>query len=223
MDKDIIKRIGQVVATFVLQGLLLFVFAGTLSWSWAWVFLMLEMVVLIINYRVLPREVIAERGREKKNVKPWDRILMSISIVPALGVYALSGLDFRLSWSPYFSFYYHIIGLVILLLGSMLFTWSMASNKFFSTMVCIQEEGVHRIAEAGPYRYIRHPGYVGYILMSIATPIALGSGYALLMSFPVIIIFIIRTGLEDKTLLSELNGYKEYAQKVKYRLVPFLW
>ena len=223
MNKDIIKRIGQVVATLFLQGFLLFVFAGTLSWNWAWIFLILEIVVLIINYWVLPREVMEERGREKKNVKRWDRILLSIGTVPALGVYALSGLDYRLSWSPSFSFYYHIIGLVILFSGSMLFTWSMVSNKFFSTVVRLQEERGHSTATTGPYKYVRHPGYVGYLLMVIAAPIALGSIYALLMSFLVLIIFIVRTDLEDKTLLSELDGYKEYVQKVKYRLIPFLW
>jgi len=99
----------------------------------------------------------------------------------------------------------------------------MVSNKFFSTMVRIQEERGHTLAAEGPYKYVRHPGYVGYILMVIATPVALGSIYAILMSFLVMIIFIIRTAMEDKTLLNELEGYEKYSQKVKYKLIPFIW
>jgi len=105
----------------------------------------------------------------------------------------------------------------------MLFTWSMLSNKYFSTMVRIQTERGHEVAVSGPYRYIRHPGYVGFILMVLATPISLGTLYALSMSGITAILFIIRTSLEDKTLKNELAGYLDYANKVKYKLIPFIW
>ncbi len=99
----------------------------------------------------------------------------------------------------------------------------MVSNKFFSTMVRIQSERGHSIAAEGPYKYVRHPGYVGYIFMILATPIVLGSLYALISSLFVMIIFIVRTILEDKTLLDELEGYEEYSHRVKYKLIPFIW
>lgn len=223
MNRDIIRRITQVIFTFLLQGFLLFTSACTLHWSWAWFLIATEIIILLINFIALPMEVIEERGRAKKNVKQWDKTLMSISIAPLLGIFILSGLDYRFSWSPNFHYSIHIISLIVLLLASILFTWSMVSNKFFSTMVRIQEERGHTIAAEGPYKYVRHPGYVGYILMVIATPVALGSIYAILMSFLVMIIFITRTVLEDKTLLSELEGYEKYSQKVKYRLIPFIW
>ncbi|MDD3656737.1 MAG: isoprenylcysteine carboxylmethyltransferase family protein [Atribacterota bacterium] len=223
MNMDIVRRMAQVFLTLLIQSIILFVSAGTLSWNWAWIFIVIGIFILVINYTVLPREVIEERGREKKNVKKWDKILMSINIVPILGIYVLSGLDYRFSWSPYLHYSIHILGIIAVFLGSMLFTWSMVSNKFFSTMVRIQDERGHSIAAEGPYRYVRHPGYVGYIVMAIATPLTLGSIYALLMSFLVMIIFIIRTILEDKTLLKELEGYKGYSKKVKYRLIPCIW
>jgi protein-S-isoprenylcysteine O-methyltransferase Ste14 len=223
MNKDIIRRMAQVIATLLIQSIILFVSAGTLSWNWAWLFIVTGIFILVINYIVLPREVIEERGREKKNVKKWDKVLMSINIIPILGIYILSGLDDRFSWSPDLHYSIHLIGLVGVFLGSMLFTWSMVSNKFFSTMVRIQSEQGHSIAAEGPYKYVRHPGYVGFALMAIATPVALGSFYALSMSFLVMIIFIVRTALEDKTLLRELEGYEEYSKKVKYRLIPFIW
>ena len=90
-------------------------------------------------------------------------------------------------------------------------------------MVRIQKERGHALVAEGPYKYVRHPGYLGYILMIITTPVALGSIYALLMSLLVMIIFIIRTSMEDKTLLNELEGYKEYSQRVRYKLIPFIW
>ena len=90
-------------------------------------------------------------------------------------------------------------------------------------MVRIQKEREHTLVAEGPYKYVRHPGYLGYILMIITTPVALGSIYALLMSLLVMIIFIIRTAMEDKTLLNELEGYKEYSQRVKYKLIPLIW
>ena len=90
-------------------------------------------------------------------------------------------------------------------------------------MVRIQKEREHQVATTGPYKIIRHPGYVGFILMSLATPILLGSLYGLIMSVFVVVILIIRTTLEDRTLKNELTGYLEYSKKVKYRLIPFIW
>lgn len=181
------------------------------------------MIILLINFLILPREVIKERGGEKKNVKKWDKILVIISIIPSLGIYIISGLDYRFSWSPYLKNCIHTMSLTILLLASLLFSWSMISNKYFSTMVRIQSERGHTIAVEGPYRYVRHPGYTSYILMILVMPVALGSLYALIASLFVVIVFIIRTVLEDKTLHDELVGYVDYSQKVKHKLIPFLW
>ena len=180
-------------------------------------------VILIINLFVVPLEVIEERGRKKENVKKWDKILSAISVFPIIGIYILSGLDYRFNWSIDLHISIHIIGLILFFLGAMLFTWSMVSNKFFSTMVRIQTEREHKVAMEGPYKFVRHPGYVGFILMYLVTPIALGSLYGIIMSGILTVVLIIRTTLEDKTLKNELNGYREYSRKVKYRLVPFVW
>jgi len=90
-------------------------------------------------------------------------------------------------------------------------------------MVRIQTERGHEVAVSGPYKYIRHPGYVGFIVMVLATPLFLGTLYALLMSGITTILLIIRTSLEDKTLKNELDGYLEYSNKVKFKLIPFIW
>ena len=99
----------------------------------------------------------------------------------------------------------------------------MTANRFFSTMVRIQEERGHVVASSGPYRYVRHPGYVGYITAAFATALALGSLWALVPAGLGMCAFVVRTALEDKTLQKELAGYKEYTQRVRYRLLPGVW
>ena len=146
-----------------------------------------------------------------------------INIFPLLGIFILSGLDYRFNWSIDVHVAIHILGIVIVISGSLLFTWAMVSNRFFSTMVRIQDERDHKVAAEGPYKIVRHPGYIGFILMVLATPLVLGSFYALSMSVISSILFVIRTALEDKTLHEELKGYKEYAKCVTYRLVPIIW
>jgi len=205
------------------QGVILFIAAGTLFWKWAWILLLLGFFLLMINLILLPAELIEERGRKKKNVKKWDKMLNSINIIPTILMYVFSGLDFRLNWTGDIHFLINITGLVLIFSGQMLFTWSMVSNKFFSTLVRLQTDRQHTVATEGPYKYVRHPGYVGYIIFSLATPIALGTFWGLIFAGITGILFIVRTALEDVTLKKELPGYTEYAENVKYRLIPFLW
>ena len=223
MTKNMTTRIIQVLIIFCIQSILLFLGAGTLYWPWAWALLGLNVLLLIVNLFTIPAEVIEERGRRKKNVKKWDKVLNTINIVPTLLLYVCCGLDFRFGWTGSLPFPIHVSGLILLCAGSLLFTWSMVSNSFFSTLVRIQKDRDHKVATSGPYTYIRHPGYVGYILMSTATPIALGTLWGLVFSGMTTILLIIRTVMEDRTLQEELEGYKEYTGKVKYRLVPFIW
>lgn len=223
VGKSIVIRAAQTILLLGLELLLLFFAAGTCNWPWARILTLIYVLILVVNAFVLPREVMAERGGPKENAKDWDRVLIKINAVPALGAYVLAGLDFRWSWSPILPAIIHILGFIILLLGAWLFAWSMTANTFFSTVVRIQEERGHRVVSAGPYRFVRHPGYVGLSLMTLGMPLALGSlaalGAALLSNG----VLVVRTHLEDCTLRLELDGYEQYAEKVKYRLIPYLW
>jgi protein-S-isoprenylcysteine O-methyltransferase Ste14 len=223
MTKNKMKRIIQVLFVLVFQGVLLFIAAGTLRWIWTWMLLGTRVVLLIVNFFTIPGEVIEERGRKKENVKKWDKILNGINIIPTVLLFISCGLDFRFEWTGYIPVPVQVTGFLLLTCGSLLFTWAMVSNSFFSTLVRIQDDRGHTVATQGPYTYIRHPGYVGYILMSMATPIALGTLWGLVFSGITAILLVIRTSLEDRTLREELEGYREYAAKVKYRLIPFLW
>ena len=108
-------------------------------------------------------------------------------------------------------------------LSMALVTWSMASNRFFSSYVRIQKDRGHVVASGGPYRYVRHPGYVGMLGFGLATPLILGSVWALIPAGLTLVVVVVRTALEDRTLQRELEGYQAYAQRVRYRLVPGLW
>lgn len=223
MNRNVFRRIIVTVLTLFFQGLLLFVSAWTIKWPWAWILLATAVIILIVNAIVLPREVMEERGRKKKNAEKWDNILTKAGLVPWVLTYILSGLDYRFQWSPAFSTPVQAGALIFLFAGSLLFTWSMKSNTFFSTMVRLQDDRGHVTITGGPYKYIRHPGYASFIIMSLATPVALSSLHGLLMAALSAVIFVVRTCLEDKTLKARLPGYKEYVGSVKYRLIPLVW
>ena len=217
------KRFAQVIIQTLLIAAILLVLGGTAAWLWAWLYLAVGVCVLAVNAVVLPADLIAERGDPKKNIKGWDRIITTISGVAGLALFVISGLDHRFLWSARFAPYINVVGLIGMATGQALFTWAMASNRFFSTAVRIQTDRKQTVATTGPYRFVRHPGYVGFMLSFIATPIALGSLWALIASVLIMVLLVIRTSLEDKMLRQELDGYGEYAQQVRYRLVPRVW
>jgi protein-S-isoprenylcysteine O-methyltransferase Ste14 len=197
--------------------------AGSAGWLWGWVYIGLTTILLVINSIVLPREVIAERGRRKENIKRFDKVLSPLLMIPYFGLYLTAGFDQRFGWSPSVSFAVHLIGVLICIFGWSLTTWAMISNRFFSTAVRIQSERGHTVETGGPYRLIRHPGYTGMILTYLGLPLFFGSYYSFIPSAATIALLVIRTTLEDKALKAELNGYPEYSGKVKYRLIPMIW
>jgi protein-S-isoprenylcysteine O-methyltransferase Ste14 len=217
------KRMRQVVGQFLFILVVMLITSGRLNWVWLWAYVGVGVCLLAFNSRVVPREVAAERGQPGEGVKPWDRTLAGLGALATLGVLILSGLDERFGWSPPLGTAVHLFGLVLLVLGQLLFTWSMVSNRFFSTLVRIQTDRSHTVAAGGPYRYVRHPGYVGYIAFTLATPLIFGSLWALVPAAITGILMVIRTAMEDRTLRDELEGYKEYSQRVRYRLLPGIW
>jgi len=160
---------------------------------------------------------------ETANVREWDRIILLLGIVVGpLVLYSVTGLDFRFSWShiPVIIQLGAVVGVV---LGYILSGWAMVVNAFFSAVVRIQKERNQTVVSGGPYRVVRHPGYLGGILTLLSTPIMLGSLWALLPAGFVVGLTVVRTFLEDKTLQEELNGYKDYSKTVRYRLLPGVW
>jgi protein-S-isoprenylcysteine O-methyltransferase Ste14 len=217
------KRMRQVIGQFLFIFAVLLITSGRLYWVWLWAYFGVAICLLAINARVVPREVAAERGQPGEGVKPWDRRLAGLGALATLGVLIVCGLDERFGWSLSLGTAVHLFGLVLMVLGQLLFTWSMVSNPFFSTLVRIQMDRSHTVATGGPYRYVRHPGYVGYITFTLATPLIFGSLWALVPAAITCVLMVVRTALEDRTLRDELEGYKEYSQRVRYRLLPGIW
>jgi protein-S-isoprenylcysteine O-methyltransferase Ste14 len=225
MDRAVAARMRQVIGQSVLIVALLFVGSGNWRWAWAWIYVLLSLCLLAVNARVLPRELMAERGagHRRENVASWDRAISLLVGLTMLVVLVVCGLDERFGWSPPLPLAVHLLGAAGFVLGQLLFTWAMASNVFFSTMVRLQAERGQTVASGGPYRYVRHPGYTGYVIAGLGNAVLLGSLWGLVPAAVVGVGMIVRTALEDRTLQEQLEGYKEYAQRVRYRLVPGIW
>jgi protein-S-isoprenylcysteine O-methyltransferase Ste14 len=192
-----------------------------------WIYVGLNVAIALIGAALIARtdpEMIEERRQVKEGVKRWDQVLTNIfSWVTIPTTMLVAGLDRRLGWTLDMPIAIQIGGLVAGVVGFCLVMWAMAANSFFSVYVRIQTERGHKTASGGPYRYVRHPGYVGLIASVLAIPLVLGSAWAFLPAGFGTALMILRTALEDKTLHEELNGYREYAQKIRYRLLPGIW
>ena len=222
----IAARLGQIVIGFIFEAVVLFLAAGTLNWVWAWVFLGIYLISVSINSAFMMRtspETIAERGRPGE-MKDWDKVVSGLwSVAQFLLLPAVAGLDVRFGWTQGLSTAWHITGIVVFAAGLGLFGWAMITNAFFSTAVRIQSERGQTVCRSGPYRFVRHPGYVGTILQSLGIPFLLGSWWALIACITAAALIILRTAFEDRTLLAELPGYQDFAKEIRYRLVPGVW
>lgn len=203
---------------------ILFIPAGRLDWTMGWVYIGAYLLGQGGIALVVDPELLAERETRHKDVKKWDEIVVSLyGLASALAAPLIAGLGVRRGWMPQLPLVVQVCGIVLFLLGWAMSIWAMKSNLFFSKVMRIQRDRGHSVATGGPYRYVRHPGYVGTIVFSAATPLILGSVWALIPGALGVLLLIIRTALEDKTLHEELEGYKEYAERVRYRLLPGIW
>ena len=208
------------------MGVALFWSAGRIDWwaAWAaiavWLAFYTAMDILLLRFNP---ELMAERLSPPKGAKTWDRTIMSIFRLTTLVRYILAGLDQRYGWTVGFPIAAQLAGLVVCVLSYALLAWAMTSNAFFSQLMRIQSERGHAVITHGPYRYVRHPAYVGMILFEPAMSILLASWPAIIAGGLCSILLILRTALEDRTLQAELPGYVDYAHQVRYRLLPGIW
>jgi len=224
-DSIAIKVIkGVVTVLFMLA--LFFVPAGTLRWPEAWLLLIFYFATVtgvMIWMKINAPGLLKERMSRNKEIKSWDKIIVIAYSFLLIILLAVPGFDVvRFGWSE--------VPLVVKALGFIGYIpatgfafWAMRENAYASDVVRIQEDRGHTVCTTGPYRYVRHPMYTGVILFVLCFPLSLGSLYSFIPASLIIVLFIIRTSLEDKTLQEELPGYKEYAQKVRYRLLPGVW
>jgi protein-S-isoprenylcysteine O-methyltransferase Ste14 len=203
-----------------------------LSWRWdwwqAWAYALLSILAFAVSRALAARrnpDLIAERARfmEAKDTKPWDKVLAPLLGLGSILILIVAGLDKLFGWSSAFSMWTHVISLIGILVGYGFSSWALIENRFFSGTVRIQTERGHHVVSTGPYRIVRHPGYAGGLFGYVFIPLLLDSLWAFIPTVLLAGVMILRTALEDKTLQAELPGYREFAQKTKYRLIPGIW
>jgi protein-S-isoprenylcysteine O-methyltransferase Ste14 len=214
---------------YLLIPLILLICGGDLGWWQAWIYSLL-ISAAGIGGRIWAEQrhpgLTAERQNIEniQNAKAWDKVLaplMAVSI--GYPIVIVAGLDHRYNWSPEFPLWLIVIGFILISLGYAFAAWALAENRFFSSVVRIQTDRGHVVCDSGPYRFVRHPGYAGNIPPLFGIVLALGSVWTLIPAAVASIITVIRTVLEDQTLQEELPGYRDYARRVRYRLIPGIY
>jgi protein-S-isoprenylcysteine O-methyltransferase Ste14 len=204
----------------------MFLPAGTWEWQRGWLFLLVFLGSLVIVTAYLRRvnpDVVAARTGSPAGTRRWDKILLWFLLPTIYAIIPVAALDEgRFHWFPV-PWWVCATGYVIFLIGMGIVTWAEAVNRFFEVTVRIQTERGHKVIDTGPYAIVRHPGYVAGILICAGAALCLGSLWALIPAGLASALLVLRTRWEDQTLQAELPGYKEYAQRVRSRLVPGVW
>ena len=219
-----LKIIFRVLFIFIILGLLFFFTAGSIHFWEAWVYCLTLLIpasfvltgLLINDPDLLERRVLKrkEKEKEQKSIQKVFSLLFLIGIV-------IPGFDYRYNWSDV-HIYLVIAADLMVLFGYLVLARVLKENRFASAIIETSRE--QKVIETGPYRIVRHPMYSGGILMFLFTPIALGSYWALIpFLIGTIIGIVFRIKGEEKYLMANLPGYREYCKKTKYRLIPFIW
>jgi protein-S-isoprenylcysteine O-methyltransferase Ste14 len=219
----------RLVVAYLFIPLVLLVFGGDFGWWQAWGYSLLIVAVGLGGHIWAERQhpgLLAERQNMEnvQSAKAWDKVLaplMALSVSFPLVIVA--GLDHRFGWSPVFPLWLIVLGFLLISLGYAFAAWALIENRFFSSVVRIQVDRGHVVCDSGPYRIVRHPGYAGIILPLLGIVLALSSMWTLIPAAVALIIAVIRTVLEDQTLQDELPGYRDYARRVRYRLIPGIY
>jgi len=227
LTQDGVKTILMLFGWKAVFYIFFFLAAGRLDIFRAWLLLGIDylgvVVVSVIFWKVTP-ELANQRATIKEGTKPWDKVFLAVYFTISLIAFPIvAGLDVgRYHWSE-LHINYAIAGVILFALCVAFGSWAIVVNRFFETTVRIQTDRGHKVITGGPYRFVRHPGYLSMVLGALSASFIIGSAYSLIPGGLGIIALLIRTWLEDRTLQEELDGYQEYASRVRWRLVPGLW
>lgn len=225
-NKKNILRVGVTILILALLILAMVLIAGRWDWIEFWIFLAMYLVIFIawgMYLKFKKPELMEERMTAFGKSKKWDRILISFYWIMILVFLFTAAMDAGRYQNFITPIPIKVISMLFMLAGYALGFWSGIANQYLSSFVRIQEDRGHQVSKAGPYRFIRHPMYAGDILTYPFVALFLNSLWALIPAALIIMLFILRTYLEDNTLQRELDGYLEYTKQVKYRLVPYVW
>lgn len=223
----VVKQLTVSSVMLLISIVVFFVSAGSIEGR-AWGFFIASALhysgSILVQYRLSPELLAARLVLRRKGSKRWDEIVMRVSnLVVLLAIPAVAGFDVGRWQETMLDGIYIIPGILLLLLSSALLNWAMAVNPYFEPTVRIQEDRDHIVVTRGPYGLVRHPGYLAGLAYVFSAPLIIGSILAMIPAGIYLILTVLRTALEDKTLRQELVGYADYAQDVKYKLLPGLW
>ena len=222
-----IRTILRIPLFIILPAVILLVSAGRIDIPRVWIYIgiisIYYPVIMTILYRINP-ELITQRARGiRKDTKSWDKVLMPVAVIMVYIQLAIIGLDVgRFQWSS-LGMHFALPGVILYIIAAFFSSWSVITNPYYEPTVRVQKDRDHQVITTGPYKIVRHPGYVAAIIFPISISFIIGSVIGLIPAAIIFLLIIIRTSLEDKTLINELDGYSEYAKKTKYRLFPGVW
>ena len=223
------KKIAFAFLYILLFPVILLVLSGDLAWTEGWIFsiwfLVLCYSTILYLYRKDPA-LLEERYKQPGtgNQETWDRYVVYGLVIGFIAWIVIMPLDAkRFGWSPLFPLWLKVVGGAGLTGSFFLFFRSYTDNTFLSPLVRIQEDRKQRVVSTGVYGFVRHPMYLGGILMFLGTPLLLGSSYGIIAGLALTILLMARVVGEEKMLARELEGYRAYLQNVRYRLFPYLW
>ena len=224
---------GQIIANSIITVLffpaLMLLLGGDGRWVEGWIFgLWLAVMIDSITIYLYLKDpaLLAERAQApgSKNQKAWDKyLLIAIYLIALLWLISMPLDAKRFGWSPIFPVWLKVLGGVVLIPALYLIYQPTVENTYLSTLVRIQTDRKQHVISTGVYGFVRHPLYLGCLLMMLGAPLLLGSIYGLIITFIGMIAIVVRILGEEKMLVDELEGYKDYKRKVTYRLIPFVW
>ncbi|MCE1248182.1 MAG: isoprenylcysteine carboxylmethyltransferase family protein [Firmicutes bacterium] len=214
------------LSRLVIIGALIFLTAGRINYWQGWLYIIVHLLMFAVSIPLFAgkAELINERLNPGGPAKKWDIPLVGIMLFNVFAVIIIAALDSgRFHWTKNLPAASYISGWILYAAGVVFSVWAMYINRFFSSIVRIQTDRGHTVIKEGPYKIVRHPGYLGMIVLTAGLPLCMGSYYAFIPSAIIIIVTIIRTNLEDKTLGNELEGYVDYSKTTRYKIIPGIW
>jgi protein-S-isoprenylcysteine O-methyltransferase Ste14 len=204
----------------------LFTSAGHWDWQAGWILLGLnaagQISTALLLWRINPA-LMGDRASVRGKRDP-DRVLAGVmGLFGPAAVFLIAGLDLRWGWAGRIPYVPQIAGVALAAAAAAPTVWAIASNRFSYGVMRIAKEKGHAVCDTGPYRCVRHPGYLGAILFDLAAPLILNSVWAFVPAGITVLAIVARTGMEDKALQAGLDGYREYAGRVRFRLAPQVW
>jgi protein-S-isoprenylcysteine O-methyltransferase Ste14 len=224
--RGLIRWAVKSMVYLLVTGAIYFLSAGDWAWPGGWWFVTLNGANTLLTGALLVtrRPVLAaRRSAMRSGTQAWDKVLAPAMAYGSFLIGLIAAWVFRFTGGFSVPLWLRLGAFALALAGSLISIWSMLANPYFEGTVRIQKEVNHRVARGGPYRWVRHPGYLGYLLFNLASPLVLGAWWAyagVILSLGVV---LVRTAKEDRFLRENLPGYGDYAQQTPWRLLPGIW